>query len=162
VIRRTFGWFVSESVTAAQPPVWTFLEFEADDDTAGPLADALAEALLADGGWYADFRAGPDHVVVFAGQVSATGAAISAAVPKPWTAAGRGASPNTSWTGQTDPFTDPDPTVTLAYAAMSETCLAAPAVLLSARFAGMAGPGLTGRRVCGTGAACPARASPDW
>jgi hypothetical protein len=69
VIRRTFGWFVSESVTAVQPPVWTFLEFEADDDTAGPLADALAEALLADGGWYADFRAGPDHVVVFAGQV---------------------------------------------------------------------------------------------
>ena len=60
---------VSASVTPAQPPVWTFLEFEADDDAAGPLADALAGALLADGGWYADFGAGPDHVVVFAGKV---------------------------------------------------------------------------------------------
>jgi hypothetical protein len=60
---------VSASVSAAQPPVWTFLEFEAGDDVAGPLADSLAGALLADGGWYADFEAGPDHVVVFAGKV---------------------------------------------------------------------------------------------
>ena len=60
---------VSASVSAAQPPVWTFLEFEADDDAAGPLAESLAMALLADGGWYADFGAGLDHVVVFAGKV---------------------------------------------------------------------------------------------
>jgi len=60
---------VSASVSAVQPPVWTFLEFEADDAVAGPLAESLAQSLLAEGGWYADFRAGDDHVVVFAGKV---------------------------------------------------------------------------------------------
>ena len=60
---------LSASVSAAQPPVWTFLEFEADDDVAGPLAASLAAALLAEGGWYADFSAGDDHVVVFSGQI---------------------------------------------------------------------------------------------
>jgi hypothetical protein len=42
---------VSASVSAAQPPVWTFLEFEADDAIAGPLAESLARSLLAEGGW---------------------------------------------------------------------------------------------------------------
>lgn len=60
---------VSASVSAVQPPVWTFLEFEADDAVAGPLAESLARSLLDEGGWYADFRAGDDHVVVFAGKV---------------------------------------------------------------------------------------------
>jgi hypothetical protein len=49
----------------SQPPVWTFLEFEADDDVAGP----LAESLLAEGGWYADFGVGDDHAVVFAHKI---------------------------------------------------------------------------------------------
>jgi hypothetical protein len=60
---------VSASVSAVQPPVWTFLEFEADDAVAGLLAESLAQSLLAEGGWYADFQAGDDHVVVFAGKV---------------------------------------------------------------------------------------------
>src|SRR6266478_4865723 len=60
---------VSASVSATQPPVWTFLEFQADDMTAGPLAEALARSLLTEGGWYADFRAADDHVVVFAGKI---------------------------------------------------------------------------------------------
>ena len=60
---------VSASVSTAQPPAWTFLEFEADDAVAGPLAESLARSLLDEGGWYADFRAGDDHVVVFAGKV---------------------------------------------------------------------------------------------
>jgi hypothetical protein len=60
---------VSASVSATQPPVWTFLEFEADDVMAGPLAEALARSLLAEGGWYADFRAADDHVIVFAGKI---------------------------------------------------------------------------------------------
>ena len=60
---------MSESVSAVQPPVWTFLEFEADDAIAGLLAESLARSLLAEGGWYADFRAADDHVVVFAGKV---------------------------------------------------------------------------------------------
>jgi hypothetical protein len=60
---------MSGSVSAAQPPVWTVLDFEADDELAGPLAESLARALLAEGGWYADFGVGEDHVVVFAGKV---------------------------------------------------------------------------------------------
>jgi hypothetical protein len=60
---------VSALAAAAQPSAWTFLDFEADDDVAGPLARSLADALLADGGWYADFTVGDDHVVVFPGKV---------------------------------------------------------------------------------------------
>jgi Immunity protein 7 len=36
---------MSTSVTAAQPPVWTFLEFEAGDDVADELAASLARSL---------------------------------------------------------------------------------------------------------------------
>jgi hypothetical protein len=60
---------VSASALSTQPGVWTFVEFEADDELAVPLAEALAGALLAEGGWYADFAVGDDHVVVFAGRV---------------------------------------------------------------------------------------------
>lgn len=60
---------VSGSATPAQPSVWTLLEFEASDDVADQLADALAASLLAEGGWYANFTVGDEHVVVFAGRV---------------------------------------------------------------------------------------------
>ena len=60
---------VSESTSAGQPGVWTFLDFEAPDEAADELAAALAGALLAGQGWYADFTVGDDHVVVFAGRV---------------------------------------------------------------------------------------------
>jgi hypothetical protein len=60
---------VSESATSTQPPVWTFLEFEAADEVADQLANALAMSLLAEGGWYANLTVGDDHVVVFAGRV---------------------------------------------------------------------------------------------
>ena len=53
-------------MTAAQPNVWTFVEFEADDGAAEPLRRALEAALERAGGWYADFSVGSDHVVVFA------------------------------------------------------------------------------------------------
>jgi hypothetical protein len=61
------GWVDAESATVSmsQPPVWTFLEFEADDDVAGP----LVQSLLAEGGWYADFGVGDDHAVVFAHKI---------------------------------------------------------------------------------------------
>ncbi|MET8076371.1 hypothetical protein [Streptomyces sp. NPDC005303] len=52
-----------------QPPVWTFVEWETDSEDAGALADALASALEPENGWYADFTAGDEHVVVFAGKV---------------------------------------------------------------------------------------------
>ncbi len=60
---------VSGSATPAQPSVWTLLEFEASDAVADQLADALAASLLAEGGWYANFTVGDEHVVVFAGRV---------------------------------------------------------------------------------------------
>jgi len=60
---------VSESATSRQPSVWTFLEFEAADELADQLADTLATSLLAEGGWYANFTVGDDHVVVFADRV---------------------------------------------------------------------------------------------
>ncbi|MFZ0218388.1 MAG: hypothetical protein WAM30_20820 [Candidatus Dormiibacterota bacterium] len=64
VVRRD----VKASVTATQPSVWTFIEFEADDSLAEPLRRALEAALEPTGGWYADFTVGSDHVVVFAGR----------------------------------------------------------------------------------------------
>jgi hypothetical protein len=51
------------------PATWTFVEFQAEDDRAGELAQKLADVLIAEGGWYADFGVGGDHVVVFAGKV---------------------------------------------------------------------------------------------
>jgi hypothetical protein len=60
---------VSASVSADQPPVWTFLDFEAADDAADALAQSLARCLLAEGGWYANFMVGDDHVIVFANRI---------------------------------------------------------------------------------------------
>jgi hypothetical protein len=60
---------VADSVVDSQPDLWTFVEFEAPDERADELAEALASALIAENGWYADFQVGPDHVVVFAGRV---------------------------------------------------------------------------------------------
>ncbi|MFC3986996.1 hypothetical protein [Actinoplanes siamensis] len=61
---------VSVSAPAAgQPPIWTLLDVTAPDERAEELAAALSAALAADGGWYADFRVGAAHVVVFAGRI---------------------------------------------------------------------------------------------
>ena len=54
---------------AGQPRIWTFLDFEAPDDRAEELAQALAAALETETGWWADFVVGGDHVVVFAQRV---------------------------------------------------------------------------------------------
>lgn len=60
---------VSAWIPGAQPPVRTFLDFEADDAVADELTQSLAGALLAEGGWYADFTVGDEHVVVFADKI---------------------------------------------------------------------------------------------
>ncbi len=60
---------VSDSVVESQPDVWTFLEYEAPDDRADELAQALSRVLSPDDGWYTDFSVGDDHVVVFADRV---------------------------------------------------------------------------------------------
>ena len=65
VVRRD----VAGSATSAQPSVWTLIEFEAEEEVADQLAEALAGALLPEGGWYASFTVGDEHVVVFAGRV---------------------------------------------------------------------------------------------
>ena len=54
---------------STQPPNWTFLEFEADDEEAEQLTDTLSRSLLAEGGWYASIKVGDEHVLVFAGRV---------------------------------------------------------------------------------------------
>lgn len=54
---------------AEEDNAWTVIDFDADDDrVADALGQALAESLEAGGGWYADFRVGEDHVVIFAGK----------------------------------------------------------------------------------------------
>ncbi|MCX4855181.1 hypothetical protein [Streptomyces canus] len=58
-----------DGASAAQPPVWTLVEWESDGEDVGALADALASALEPENGWYADFTAGDERVVVFAGKV---------------------------------------------------------------------------------------------
>lgn len=66
---RVYRSDVSDSSTSAQPTLWTFLEFEADDEVAEHLSHALAGSLMPVGGWYADFTVGNDHVVVFANRI---------------------------------------------------------------------------------------------
>jgi hypothetical protein len=54
---------------AEQPPQWTLLWFEAADEDADRLAEALSIALEAKGGWYADFHSPTDVTVIFSGRI---------------------------------------------------------------------------------------------
>jgi hypothetical protein len=65
VVRRD----VSATTVSTQPGLWTFIDFEAPDEMADMLSAALAAALEKEGGWYADFVAGDDHVVVLANRI---------------------------------------------------------------------------------------------
>jgi hypothetical protein len=60
---------VSDGAAPYQPDVWTLLDVEGPDDVADELAATLADALIDGQGWYADFRVGTDHVIVFPGRV---------------------------------------------------------------------------------------------
>lgn len=55
--------------TSAQPRVWTVMTLEAEESQADSLAAFLAGHLMPEGGWYADFRVGDEHIVVFAHKV---------------------------------------------------------------------------------------------
>ena len=55
-------------VSAGQPRIWTFIEFEAPDGEADRLMAALERALAREGGWYCDFRNDVETFVVFAGR----------------------------------------------------------------------------------------------
>jgi hypothetical protein len=52
-----------------QPRDWTVVEFDADEAADEGLARSLAGALLAEGGWYANYSTPTECVVVFAGRV---------------------------------------------------------------------------------------------
>lgn len=56
-------------VDAGQPLTWTFFEFEAADEDAPRLAEALSESLDPSVGWYCDFRTAAETFVVFGGRV---------------------------------------------------------------------------------------------
>ena len=66
---RKVGRITVDGPSAGQPEVWTLVEWESDGEDVGALADALADALEPELGWYADFVAGDERVVVFAGKV---------------------------------------------------------------------------------------------
>ena len=68
-VRKVARVDVSASAVPSQPSTWTFIDFEGDDDDADALAQALAECLQAEGGWYANLRAGQEQVVVFANKI---------------------------------------------------------------------------------------------
>ncbi|WP_460810817.1 hypothetical protein [Microlunatus endophyticus] len=57
-------------VVSGQPSIWTFVDFEGPNEIAVELAQALADALQPDLGWWADFTIDDvERVVVFAGKV---------------------------------------------------------------------------------------------
>jgi hypothetical protein len=56
----------NDSASADQPTRWTVLHFQVDDADADRLAAWFADALIAEPGvWYADFRNGSEHFVIF-------------------------------------------------------------------------------------------------
>ena len=57
-----------EGAGNGQPPVWTLLEFEADEAQAEALAEQLAAALPATGAWYVDFHSADQSFIAFAGK----------------------------------------------------------------------------------------------
>jgi hypothetical protein len=59
----------SGGAAGRQPTVWTFIDFEAPDDNADVLADALAVILEREDGWWADYVLKDVHYVVFADRV---------------------------------------------------------------------------------------------
>jgi hypothetical protein len=66
---------------------WTFVEWEADEDHAAGIADALAAALRPELGWYADFAVGDERIVVFAGSSFRIARGDGAGRPRPGCAA---------------------------------------------------------------------------
>ena len=54
------------NVGAGQPRTWTFIDFEAANEVAERLANALEQSLSSSGGWYCDFRSDTETFVVFA------------------------------------------------------------------------------------------------
>ena len=56
-------------VDAGQPLTWTLLDFEAPEENAPRLAEALSSTLDPTLGWYCDFRTADETFVVFSGHI---------------------------------------------------------------------------------------------
>lgn len=57
-------------VIEGQPAIWTFIDFEGPNEIAGDLAQAFADALEPELGWWADFAIDDvERVIVFAGKI---------------------------------------------------------------------------------------------
>jgi hypothetical protein len=52
-----------------QPKQWALLDFAAEEDQAGPLAEQMASALAHTGGWYVNYNTTAEAFVVFPGKV---------------------------------------------------------------------------------------------
>lgn len=57
------------TATAAQPSIWTTVEFAFDETEAERVATALSEILLVEQGWYTNFTVGDEVFVIWAGQI---------------------------------------------------------------------------------------------
>lgn len=58
-----------DGTTSQQPDEWSIIDFRGPDETADRFAKQLSAALEPTHHWYADFRTGEDHVVVFPGRI---------------------------------------------------------------------------------------------
>lgn len=61
--------FTVENPGPTQPPVWTTVEFAFAEEDADRVAQALAEVLEEQGGWYTDFKLKGEKVVIFANRI---------------------------------------------------------------------------------------------
>lgn len=58
-----------DTVSPAQPKLWTFIEFFVADEHAATLAEALAQVLDPDLGWYCDYRTQHETFAVFSDRI---------------------------------------------------------------------------------------------
>ncbi len=58
-----------DGTTSQQPDEWSIIDFRGPDETADRFAKQLSAAMEPTNHWYADFRIGEDHVVVFPSRI---------------------------------------------------------------------------------------------
>ena len=66
---RKISRYRARGTTPDQPDIWTTLDFEADEAEAGELAQAFADVLDDQPGWYANFESPAESFVVFPGRI---------------------------------------------------------------------------------------------
>jgi hypothetical protein len=66
---RKISRYRARGTTPDQPDIWTTLDFEADEAEAGELAQAFADVLDDQPGWYVNFESPAESFVVFPGRI---------------------------------------------------------------------------------------------